>query len=289
MIREREKPWRELALAADEDLAHGRAKIVVHEAMRHRAEVRERADVTVEKARLVLARIEPREIALRVHEAHHEHVRFAPLAADVDEHLEEVDLGEVAGLVHQRHEHLFAPPLPLANDVFDGRIADDDSLAAQHRVQARSGQPLFAGRPMLRVLEQRFDARPHRIDHGRARHATWLTDARRCAAQVTLDRVFRNAHLACETTYRHALHQVSVTNDVDLFHDEHPPSERRESGGGGGSVLARRKGQFCDGGISARRKRFVIHAGSRLATNFGRSSSLGGSTMRSATRGMNAS
>jgi hypothetical protein len=61
---------------------------------------------------------------------------------------------------------------------------------------------------------------------------------------------FETPHLACETTYRNALHQVTVTNDVDLFHDEHPPSERRETRRWGGSILARRKGQFCNGGIN---------------------------------------
>jgi hypothetical protein len=110
-------------------------------------------------------------------------------------------------------------------------------------------------KPMLRVLEQRFDARPHRIEHRRARDAARLTNARRRAAQVALDRVSRNAHFACELANRDVLHQVAVTNDVDRFHDEHPPSERRKSGGGGGSLLARRKGQFCDGGIIRPRRR----------------------------------
>jgi hypothetical protein len=171
VIREREKPRREFALATDEDLAHSRAKIVVHESMRHRTEVRERSDVTGEKTRLILARIQPREIALRVHQPHRQHVRLAPLARDVDENLEEVHFAEVARLVHQRHEYFFAPPLLLANDVFDGRVADDNAVdnavAAQHRVQPRRSEPLLAGRPILRVLEQRFDARLDRVERRR--------------------------------------------------------------------------------------------------------------------------
>jgi hypothetical protein len=52
------------------------------------------ANVPVEEADLSLPRVEPREVAPRVHQAHHEHVRLASLAGDVDEHLEEVDLGQ---------------------------------------------------------------------------------------------------------------------------------------------------------------------------------------------------
>src|SRR6185503_18788402 len=84
MRREREEARRELALAPDEDLANRRLEIVVDEAVRHDAEVSKRPDVSVEKAGLILARVEPREVAAGVHEPHHEHVRLAPLAADVD-------------------------------------------------------------------------------------------------------------------------------------------------------------------------------------------------------------
>jgi hypothetical protein len=98
--------------------------------MRRRAEVSERAHVPVEKARLVLTWIEPREVAARVHQAHHEHVRLASLTVDLDEHLEEVDLGQVAWLVHERDEHLLALSSPLAGDLLHDGVADAMAFAA---------------------------------------------------------------------------------------------------------------------------------------------------------------
>src|SRR5690242_2030471 len=103
--------------------------------MRHRAEMRERTHVPVEEARLVLTWVEPGEVAARMHEPHHEHVRLAPLACDVDEDFEEIDLGEVAGLVNKRHKHLLLTPLPLANDLLHDGVANVAALADEHRVK----------------------------------------------------------------------------------------------------------------------------------------------------------
>src|SRR5690606_31466084 len=105
--------------------------------------------------------------------------------------------------------------------------------------QPRSGEPLLARRPALRVVENLEDARLHSIAHGRAGRTARLADTRRRAAQVALDRVSRNPHLAREAADGNALHQVTVANDVDLFHSEHPPSERPtsdEASGGRGWI-----------------------------------------------------
>jgi hypothetical protein len=169
-----------------------------------------------------------------VHQPHHEHVRLAAPARDVDEDLEEVDLAEVARLVDERNEHLLALALPLANDLLHDGVADLVALAAQHRVQARSGQLLLPCRPALRILEQLDSARLHGGANRRARHASWLTNASWRASHVAAHRIAIDAHLARDLADGDALDQVSVANDVDLFHSEHPPSGRPASDGGSG-------------------------------------------------------
>ena len=234
VICDREEARCQLALATDEDLANSSPEIVVDDPMRHCSEASERADVPVEEARLILAWIEPREVAARVHEAHHEHVRLAPNAGEIDENFEEVDLRRVSRLVDERNEDLLAPPLPLANDVLDDGVSDVEVLADEHGVQTRRGEPLLACSPALRVLEDLECARSNCVGHGRARHAAWLACTRWRTTQVTTDRIAIDAHLARDTANGDALDQVSVTYDVDLFHSEHPPSERRASDGGSG-------------------------------------------------------
>ena len=231
--RERQEASGELALAADEDLANRGFKIVVDESMRHAAEMRERAHVPVEEARLILTRIEPREVAARVHHPHHEHVRLAALASDVDDHLEEVDLGEVTGLVHERDEHLLALPLPLANDVLHDGVADVVALAAEHRVEPSRGELLLAGGPPLRVLEQLDRAAFDRVANRRTRNAAWLAHTGRCASQVATHRVSVDSHLARDLADGDAV-LMSTAHHIDLFHNEHPPSERPASDGGSG-------------------------------------------------------
>ena len=127
----------ELPLGANENFRHCRLQIVVRDALRHASEVLERAHVSVEKAQLILPRAEPREVAARVHQAHHEHPRFLPLAGEVDEHLEEIDLREISRRIHERHKHLAAATFPLANGLGDRGDPDLVPLADEHRVQPR--------------------------------------------------------------------------------------------------------------------------------------------------------
>ena len=105
--------------AADQDPHDGRPQIVVRHARRHAVEVRKRADVPVEKADLILPLVDPREVAARVHQPHQEEPRLAAGPVDVDQHLEEVDLGQIARPIRQRHEDLAALPLPLRDRVLD--------------------------------------------------------------------------------------------------------------------------------------------------------------------------
>jgi hypothetical protein len=144
--REREQARGQRAFAARQERAHGSPKIVVRDPVRDRAGATERSHVTVEEAGLILPRVQPRKVAPRVHQAHHEHVRLASLAGDIGEHLEEVDLRQVARAVPQGHEHLLPLPLPLADDVLDDGLADDDALVPQHAMQARRDESLLAAR-----------------------------------------------------------------------------------------------------------------------------------------------
>jgi hypothetical protein len=96
--------------------------------------VREGPDVPIEEADLVLALVNPREIAARVHQPHQEEPCLLPFAVDVDEDLKEINLGEIARPIGERHEHLAALSLPLGDRLFDERDADPMALADQQLV-----------------------------------------------------------------------------------------------------------------------------------------------------------
>jgi hypothetical protein len=119
MRGERGKPHRQRPLPADEDPHHRSAQIVVRQPAGHRAEVREGPDVAIEEADLVLALVDPSEVAAGVHQPHQEEPRLAPRPTDIDEHLEEIDFGEVTGPIRERHEDLTALALPLGDRFFD--------------------------------------------------------------------------------------------------------------------------------------------------------------------------
>ncbi len=72
MRGERGEPRGQRARAADEDPHDGRAQIVIRDTSGYAVEVRERADVSVEKADLILPLVDPREVAARVHQPHQE-------------------------------------------------------------------------------------------------------------------------------------------------------------------------------------------------------------------------
>jgi hypothetical protein len=62
--------------------------------------------------------------------------------------LEEVDLGQIAGSIRQRHEHLLPLALPLRDRGLDGGHADGVSLAHQQSVQPRGRQSLLPAGPV---------------------------------------------------------------------------------------------------------------------------------------------
>jgi hypothetical protein len=103
---------REFAPRAD-DLAHRRREIIVHAAPRDSAQVGKCPHVAVEKGQLIAALVEPGELAPRVHQPQQELPGFAPLAADLHHHLEEIDL-RFARAINQRYVNLGPLPPPLA-------------------------------------------------------------------------------------------------------------------------------------------------------------------------------
>jgi len=117
--RQRGESRRQGAGAPDQDPDHHGPQIVVRDASRNPVEVRKRADVPVQKADLILALVDPRKVAARIHQAHQEEPRLPARPIDVDQHLEEVDLGQIAGAVRQRHEHLAALALPFGDRFLD--------------------------------------------------------------------------------------------------------------------------------------------------------------------------
>jgi hypothetical protein len=153
MRGERGEPRRQSPCAADQDPDDGGPKIIVGDSSRHPIEVRKRADVPVEKADLILALVDPREVAARVHQSHQEEPRLAAGPVDVDQHFEEVDLREVAGPIGQRHEHLASLALPLGDGLFDKRDTDAMTVGDQQFMQPRRGELLLGARPLARFRE----------------------------------------------------------------------------------------------------------------------------------------
>jgi hypothetical protein len=103
----------------DEHLGHGRRQVVVGDRGDHAGEVRERGDMRRQKPGGVLLRAEHREVAPRVHQTHQKQPRLLANAGEFDPDLEEVDLGDFTGAVHQRHRDL-----PLGASEFGHEPAD---------------------------------------------------------------------------------------------------------------------------------------------------------------------
>jgi len=103
--------------------------------------------VPIEEADLVLPLVNPREVATGVHQPQQKQPRLPPDSSDVDQHLEEVDLREIAGPVRQRDEDLAPLSAPLGHRRLHQRDPDGVALLRQQRVQAGRRQLLLAARP----------------------------------------------------------------------------------------------------------------------------------------------
>jgi hypothetical protein len=110
---QRGKARRQRPLAPDEDPHDCRFQIVVRYPRGHAVDVREGPHVPIQEARLVLPLVDPGEVATRVHQPHQEEPRLPTHRVEIDEHLEEVHLGELARPIRQRDKHLAPLPSPL--------------------------------------------------------------------------------------------------------------------------------------------------------------------------------
>ena len=116
--------------------------------------MREGPDVSIEEAELVLALANPGEVAAGLHQPHQKEPRLAPARAiEIDQHLEEVDVGEIPWAIRQRHRDLATLALPLGYGLFHERHADSMPLGHEQLVQPRRRQPLLARGPLDRLGE----------------------------------------------------------------------------------------------------------------------------------------
>ena len=220
VTHQRLKPLGELA-PGELHAPHRRCEVVVDDARGHPAEVGERPHVAVEEGDLVLAVVEPDEVAARVHQPHQELPGLAALASQLDGDLEEVDLRLVARAVHQRHVDLGAPAPPLAQVAPHQRHADLVALFAQLAVQPRRRQPLLRRRPPRPLLQQCVEARLHPFEDRLPPRFT-LDPHRLGQPQVAPDGVAADPHLPGGLPPAQTFDQHLVSQHVHVFHSEHP-------------------------------------------------------------------
>ncbi len=236
--------------------------------MGHAAEMLEGAHVPVEKRHLILARIEPCEVAARVHQPHDKHPR--PCAAHPRRRRAPQRNPPRRGRqactrsgTNTSMRRRFHSATIFAHDAVSRRR---DPPAIEHLVQPRRREPL-ALLPAVhsrRLTEELLHARPHALlgpgspaAPARVRTA-WLPrrTAERCAT--------RHAQLARHPPDRELLDENLVPNYVDLIHPQHPPAEppghrpSQLSRLRGGSVSGRRLDQFHSAAISTFHDEFLV-------------------------------
>ncbi|MEQ1871260.1 MAG: hypothetical protein ABL961_14695 [Vicinamibacterales bacterium] len=112
----------------------------------------------VETTDPILPLVGPGEVAALAHQPHQEEPGLAARPVDVDQGLEEVDLGETARSLRQRHEDLAPLPLPLRYRGFDHRDAPPGGPRRRPARATASPSALPAPGPLGRLGQQRFDA-----------------------------------------------------------------------------------------------------------------------------------
>ena len=183
-----------------------------------------RADVAIEKTHLILALVDPAEIAARVHQPQEQEPGFWADAGDIDEDLEEVDFRQIPGAIRQRNEHL--PPLapPLGHGRFHQRDANGVALRHEQLMQPRRRQLLLRPGPPRGLGQQRLNPGPDLGPH-RTRPGLRLLAPRHRLREILPHGPAGNPQLAGHLPTRAALHEYFVPDDVDLIHPEHPPAD----------------------------------------------------------------
>ena len=121
--------------------------------------------MAVQKRDLVAALVQPREVAPRVHQVHHEQPRLLPLPRDLDGDLEEVHLRRVAGTPDQRHKH-FLPLTPLLRQVgAHRRAAHLVPFLAELAMHQRPGDALLVGGARTPLTQDLVDPLVYLLQH----------------------------------------------------------------------------------------------------------------------------
>ncbi len=139
VAHQRLEPSRQLTLAAH-PATHRGTQIVIDQAQRHAAEVRERSHVAVEECHLVAPVVQPHQRTARVRQVQQKLPHPVRHAVLLDRYLEEVHLATLAGTVHQRYERLLPLTLPLPYVAAHRRDPDLVAILQQLPMKARSSQ-----------------------------------------------------------------------------------------------------------------------------------------------------
>ena len=170
-----------------------------------------------------LALVDPREVAPGVHQPHQKQPRLAADAVQIDEHLEAIDLREIARPIGQRHEHLTPLPLPLRNGRLDDRHTHAVPFATSNawsRVAVRRCLPPVHCSDSASKASTRGPTVSHtgrgRGPLGRRAAIAW--------SRVPADGHPRQPQLSRDRPLRPLLHQHFVPDDMYLIHPAHPPA-----------------------------------------------------------------
>ena len=214
---------RPLARPVRQDARHQAAVVVVEHRQRHAAEEREGMDVAVGPRLGRRRRVGADVTGIAVRQVEGEEVRLLLDPADHHQRLAEVRLG-VTGRMVQRHEHLPAAPLVLAQiGLHDGVAAGEPVLVAQPVEDPLRGVTLLAravrvlAQPSVDDLGEPVQLRPlHRRRPpvaGRHRIDDHLVDA-----------VARDPEVTRDGALAHALPEVGVANLPIHLHGENAPA-----------------------------------------------------------------
>ena len=243
MTGQRLEAHAELAVR-ERDPLHRRAKIIVDRAAGDAAAVGESPEMAIKEGQLVAALVQPTEVAARVHQAQHEPPHLPPLAVDLDDVLEEVDLDLVARTMDEGDVDLGRSSALLPQIGSDQRHADVVALLHQFSVQPRACHALLRGRPLAPLPDQFVHALLYSLKDRTAPRLLLHPPGLR-HLQVAPHGVAADAHLPRDLSRALPFDQHFVPDHVHLGQLEHPlprrPASRLPSSDGiaGGSLSGR--------------------------------------------------
>ena len=193
--------------------------------------MREGAHVAIEKADLVLALVDPREVAAGVHQPHQKEPRLAARArrrrrAPRRSRPRRDRPGRYVSGTNTSRRCRFHSATASLTSVTPTRCPS----ATQQLVQPRRRQLLLAAGPLRRFRQQRLHPRAD-LRPTPAAPAAPLPSAPAAACSRYFRTVTRdNPKLSGHRPLRPPLHQHLVPNDMYLIHPEHPPADPGSAG-----------------------------------------------------------